>query len=100
MAKERMYFRVEICSPDKNENFTLYYSCFNRIQLHDFINEKLEEIVFEWAKNNFWDHDKNYSEDYADEFILFEAILPMWRQRIYEIDPNEFYKADFATLRL
>ena len=98
MAKERLYFKIEFWLNGVHDPCAkgYYYSCYNRTELHEFINERMEEFAFQWAKDYFW----CYAKDYEDEFALFEAILPKVTTRIFEVPPKEFYDVDYATMRV
>lgn len=96
MAKERLYFKVEIEWSQEGYAKAFHYSCYSRAELHEFINEQTEILAFEWAKDHFW----GYAKDYEDEFALFEAVLPKFIHRIYEVPAKEFYGVDYATMRI
>jgi hypothetical protein len=96
MAKERLYFKVEIgCSRIGLEK-AYHYSCYNRTELHEFINEQMELLAFEWAKEHYW----AYANSFEDEYAFAEVVLSKLNTRIFEVPPKEFYGADYATMRV
>ena len=96
MSKTRMYFKVEIEWTREGLARAYHYSCYNRTELHEFINEQMEVLAFEWARNHFW----AYARDYDNEFVLAETVLSSLVTRIYEVPPAEFYGVDYAVMRV
>ena len=55
---ERHYYRIEIYTPKGSNDKTFYYSCVSRSELHEYINEKLEEVAWEGGRM-FFEHHKD-----------------------------------------
>lgn len=96
MAKERLYFKIEIEWAREGLAKAYHYSCYNRTELHEFINEQMELLAFEWAREHFW----AYAENYDNEYALAEVVLSKLNIRIFEVPPKEFYGVDYATIRV
>lgn len=96
MAKERLYFKIEIEWAREGLAQAYHYSCYNRIELHEFINEQMELLAFEWARDHFWAYAGNYDNEYA----LAEVVLSKLNTRIFEVPPEQFYHVDYATMRV
>ena len=96
MAKERLYFKVEIGCPRIGLEKSYHYSCYNRIELHEFINEQMELLAFEWANEHFW----AYANSFENEYVFAEVVLSKLNTRIFEVPPKEFYGVDYATIRV
>ena len=96
MAKERLYFKIEIEWAREGLAKAYHYSCYNRTELHEFINEQMELLAFEWARDHFWAYAGNYDNEYA----LAEVVLSKLNTHIYEVPLAEFYGVDYATMRV
>lgn len=96
MAKERLYFKIEIEWAREGLAKAYHYSCYNRTELHEFINEQMELLAFEWARDRFW----AYAVHYDNEYALAEVVLSKLTTRIFEVPPKEFYHVDYATMRV
>lgn len=96
MAKQRLYFKVEIEWAKEGIAQAYHYSCYSRPELHEFINEQMELLAFEWARDHFW----AYAEHYENEYVLAEVVLSKLSTRIFEVPPKEFYHVDYATMRV
>lgn len=96
MSKTRLYFKVEIEWAKEDLARAYHYSCYNRTELHEFINEQMELLAFEWARDHFW----AYAKDYDNEFSLAETVLSKLTTHIYEVPPAEFYGVDYAVMRV
>jgi hypothetical protein len=96
MAKERLYFKIEIEWAREGLAQAYHYSCYNRAELHEFINEQMELLAFEWARDHFW----AYAENYENEYALAEVVLSKLNTRIFEVPPEKFYHSDYATMRV
>lgn len=96
MAKERLYFKVEIEWYEEGFGEVYHYSCYSRSELHEFINGQTELLAFDWAQTHYW----AYADLYENEFALAEAVYPKFVTRIYEVPPKEFYSVDYATMRV
>ena len=96
MAKERLYFKIEIEWAREGLAQAYHYSCYNRTELHEFINEQMELLAFEWARDHFWAYAGNYDNEYA----LAEVVLSKLNTHIYEVPLAEFYGVDYATMRV
>lgn len=96
MAKERLYFKIEIEWAREGLAKAYHYSCYNRTELHEFINEQMELLAFEWARDHFW----AYAAHYDNECALAEVVLSKLNTRIFEVPPKEFYHVDYATMRV
>ena len=96
MAKERLYFKIEIEWSREGLARAYHYSCYKRTELHEFINEQMELLAFEWARDHFW----AYAESYENEYALAEVVLSKLSTRIFEVPPKEFYSVDYATMRV
>ena len=96
MAKERLYFKIEIEWAREGLAKAYHYSCYNRTELHEFINEQMELLAFEWARYHFWASAAHYDNEYA----LAEVVLSKLITRIFEVPPKEFYHVDYATMRV
>lgn len=96
MAKERLYFKIEIEWVREGLAKAYHYSCYNRTELHEFINEQMELLAFEWARDHFW----AYAAHYDNEYALAEVVLSKLHTRIFEVPPEKFYHVDYATMRV
>jgi radical SAM superfamily enzyme len=96
MAKERLYFKIEIGCQRIGLEKAYHYSCYNRTELHEFINEQMELLAFEWAKEHYW----AYANSFEDEYAFAEVVLSKLNTRIFEVPPKEFYSVDYATMRV
>ena len=96
MAKERLYFKIEIEWAGEGRAKAYHYSCYTRPELHEFINEQMELLAFEWANELYW----VYAKDYEDEYAFAEVVLSKLNTRIFEVPPKEFYGVDYATMRV
>lgn len=96
MAKERLYFKIEIEWAREGLTKAYHYSCYNRTELHEFINEQMELLAFEWARDHFW----AYAVHYDNEYALAEVVLSKLHTRIFEVPPEKFYHVDYATIRV
>lgn len=96
MAKERLYFKIEIEWAREGLAKAYHYSCYKRTELHEFINEQMELLAFEWARDHFW----AYAEEFKDEYALAEVVMSKLVTRIFEVPPKEFYSVDYATMRV
>ena len=96
MAKERLYFKIEIEWAREGLARAYHYSCYTRSELHEFINEQMELLAFEWAQDHFW----AYAKDYEDEYTLAEMVFNRLTTRIFEVPPKEFYDVNYATMRV
>ena len=96
MAKERLYFKIEIEWAREGLAKAYHYSCYNRTELHEVINEQMELLAFEWARDHFW----AYTAHYDNEYALAEVVLSKLTTRIFEVPPKEFYHVDYATMRV
>ena len=94
MAKERLYFKIEI--EWAREGLAQAYPCYNRTELHEFINEQMELLAFEWARDHFW----AYAKEYEDEYVFAEMVMSKLTTHIYEVPPAEFYGVDYAVMRV
>lgn len=96
MAKERLYFKIEIGCPRIGLEKAYHYSCYNRTELHEFINEQMELLAFEWAKEHYW----AYAESFEDEYAFAEVVFSKLNTRIFEVSPKEFYGVDYTVMRV
>lgn len=96
MAKERLYFKIEIGCPRMGLEKAYHYSCYNRTELHEFINEQMELLAFEWAKEHYW----AYADSFEDEYAFAEVVLSKLNTRIFEVPPKEFYGVNYAVMRV
>lgn len=96
MAKERLYFKIEIEWAREGLVKAYHYSCYNRTELHEFINEQMELLAFEWARDHFW----AYAAHYDNEYALAEVVLSKLNTHIFEVPPEKFYHVDYATMRV
>jgi hypothetical protein len=96
MAKERLYFKIEIEWAREGLAKAYHYSCYNRTELHEFINEQMELLAFEWARDHFW----AYAKEYEDEYVFAEMVMSKLTTRIFAVPPKEFYGVDYATMRV
>ena len=89
---ERHYYRIEIYTPKGSNDKTFYYSCVNRSELHEYINEKLEEVA--------WEGGRMFFEHHKDAYSLYDEYLRRCGYHLFELSPEEFYQVNYAIMRI